>query len=431
MLRDPCAHLAALAARHGDCFVYPFGGMAETLVVLRPAIALQVLKDADSFGKSDIQTRHMQDFLGPGLLTMAGDPWRRQRRLISGGFRADRIAPMAAPLQVDIAHGLDRLERDAAAGPVDVSAAMMRLAFAAVARSLLGAEVAADDIERISDAITAVQAYLVRQIVLPWAAPLFRVSGDHGRHQALRREGDAIVAAVVDARLHRGARAADAPDADMLDRLLGADDPVSGAPMTRDAVVAEIMQLLVAGHETSSTVLAWTLWLLARHPDALAALRDELAGDHGDAADAVHRLPLMVATLKEAMRLYPPFWLIDRLALVDTVIDGVAIAAGTRIALFVHGLHHRADFWDAPGQFRPERFLGEARANERNGAFLPFGSGPRTCVGSNYAWLQMVTILSAMITRFDLRARDADVPPEALLILRARGGVWLHLAPRA
>ena len=415
MLRDPCAHLAALAARHGDCFTYPFGGMAKTMVILRPAIAQHVLKNSETlFGKSDIQTRHMQDFLGPGLLTLAGEPWRRQRRLIAGGFRADRIAEMAIPLEADVADGLTHLADAAQRGPVNASEAMMRLTFAAVARSLMGASIAAPDIARISDAIARVQAYLVRQIVLPWAAPVFRLSGAHARHQALRRDGDAIVAKVVDARLATGPAGGD-----MLDQL------ISGPPMTREALVAEIMQLLVAGHETSSTVLAWSLWLLARHPADMAALREELAATPTDQSP-----PLLLATLKEAMRLYPPFWLIDRLALESSAADGVPIPAGTRLAIFVHGLHHRADCWADPETFRPARFLGPERANERNGAFIPFGSGPRTCVGSNYAWLQMVAILSALLRRFDISAVHPQQAAEAMLILRAAGGVWLRVSPR-
>jgi cytochrome P450 len=122
--------------------------------------------------------------------------------------------------------------------------------------------------------------------------------------------------------------------------------------------------------------------------------------------------------------------MIDRVALTDSECDGVAIGKGTRVALLVSAVHRRPDFWAKPGDFCPARFLGNERANERNGAFVPFGTGPRTCVGNGYAWMQMLTILTGLIQRFDITATEDEVKPSAKLILRPAGGIRLELRRR-
>lgn len=433
MIRDPAAHLASLTEQHGDCFRYAFGGVAATLVISRPSLILHVLKTCEAaFTKSDIQTRYMQAFLGKGLLTLAGEEWRRQRRVIAAGFRADRLESLSEPLARLVVAGLEELATSAANdAPVAIDIDMMRLTFLAVARALLGADIDEAGVSRISEAILRIQGHLVRRIVLPWADSWFRLSGADERHQALRRAGDGVLAASIERRLAAGVPTG---EGDMLDALLAVRDPETGEPMSREAVVAELMQLLVAGHETSSTVLAWTLWLLARHPEALMALHEEcdavLSGRIAGAGD-VSRLPLTMATLKEAMRLYPPFWMIDRLAVSDSSCDGIDIPAGTRIALQVAIVHRRPDCWAEPAAFRPERFLGPERTNERSGAYVPFGTGPRTCVGNGYAWLQMLAILTGLVQRFDIAAVDDAVAPRALLILRPAGGIAMRLRRRA
>jgi cytochrome P450 len=432
MITNPARHLTELTMVHGDCFIYPFGGVVETLVVSRPSLIQHVLKNGEeTFGKSDIQTRHMHAYLGKGLLTLVGEPWRRQRKVIASGFRSEALQALSTSTACLVEARLIRLAVEADEGePIAIDRVMNELTFRATTRALLGADIAEDGIGLISEAIGRIQSHLVRRIVLPWAAPWFYLSGAESRHQALRRAGDSVLAAAIDRRL----KVASISGAyDILDALLAVRDSTTGSSMAQTDLVAELMQLLVAGHETSSTVLTWTLWLLAGHPESLTALRHEcseqLAGSLPKSTD-FSRLPLAVATLKEAMRLYPPFWMIDRVALTDSECDGVAIGKGTRVALLVSAVHRRPDFWAKPGDFCPARFLGNERANERNGAFVPFGTGPRTCVGNGYAWMQMLTILTGLIQRFDITATEDEVKPSAKLILRPAGGIRLELRRR-
>lgn len=398
------------------------------MVVSRPSIIHHVLKSGEgAFAKSDIQTRYMQQFLGKGLLTFHGEPWRRQRRVIAEGFAPRRLAALIAPMAAAVEAQLNELDRAGRSTPADIAPDMHRMTFTLVARSLMGAVISESDIATISHAIERVQAYLVRCIVLPWASGLHRLSGAEERHQRLRRGGDAVVARQVDARLAQGR----GDEGDMLDLLMAAAHPDGGAALGREELVCEIMQLLVAGHETSSGVLGWTLWLLAAHPAALArAMAEVEASPRATMAD-FYQMTWCIAAIKEAMRLYPPFWLIDRVAIADSQVDGITIPAGLRIALFVQGVHRRADLWHEPDAFRPERFLGDEARHERDGAYIPFGSGPRTCVGSQFAMLQMLTILAAMLRRYDIAPAARPPRARAQLTLRAGNGIWLNLRKRA
>jgi cytochrome P450 len=204
--------------------------------------------------------------------------------------------------------------------------------------------------------------------------------------------------------------------------------------MMPQELLAESMQLLAAGHETSSTVLGWTLYLLGRHHEALQRLRDEceaVLGDRPLVTSDIERLPFTTAVLKETMRLYPAFWMIDRLACADGEADGVPMPAGTRLALFVHGVHRSPAWWQAPEGFEPDRFFGPERANERACAYLPFGAGPRVCIGSAYAMLQMLMVLAAFVRRYDFALTvDRVIEPRPLLILRAGDRIFLRVQRR-
>jgi cytochrome P450 len=410
MTKNPLDVLEGYTGSRGDTFHYNFGGALPVLVSSRPALLNHVLKIcAADFAKSDIQTVRMTEFLGSGLLTLHGEPWRRRRRLIQDGFGPRALASLEAGMQACLAQDLDRPEAAALETRADAAEVVSPLTLRMVARSLLGAEFDAADVRLVSDAITRLQAFMVRRIVQPWLEPWFLLSGAVARHQRLRRLGEAVIARQIARRRATGA------EEDLLQILINALAPESGEALTESQLLAESLQLVVAGHETSSTTLVWALYLLAGHPDALARLRAECEQGIGNRLPGVgdtERLPFTTAVLKEALRLYPPFWMVDRIALTAGEADGVWIRAGERLVLLIRAAHRDPRYWSAPDSFRPERFLGEERANERNGAWIPFGAGPRTCIGARYAMVQMLMVLTAVVRRYDLERTVADPAPE-------------------
>lgn len=429
MVANPVAVFHAHLKELGDTYYYHFGGAKRVLVSSDPAVLQHVLKDNyENYRKSDIQMERMRHFLGKGLLTYHGREWMRQRRLIQQGFSPAHLERLAEDMHACLDDSIARLE--AATGPVNLAHEMMSITFTMVARSLFGARLAQEEIDTISEAIIRIQGFIVRQIVQPHLLPWFAVSGELRRHEALRERGDAILLRYVRAR-----RGGPAPERlDLLQILLDAVDADTGARMSDGEVLCECMQLLVAGHETSSNALTWTLYLLERHPEQMAKAREELdvvLGEERLGLRHVPRLKVLTRIIEEAMRIYPPFWMVDRMAAADDRVGPLEIPSGSTIIAFLYGVHHGPRRWPDPDVFQPER-LGEGdRKTTRGFTYLPFGGGARNCIGSGYAMLQMLMVLSVVLRRLDYSIADgADVEAAPMIILRQRADVTTRVWPR-
>jgi cytochrome P450 len=187
------------------------------------------------------------------------------------------------------------------------------------------------------------------------------------------------------------------------------------------------MQLLVAGHETSSNALSWLLYLLSSRPDCVDKLRQEFDSVVGGAPlsySDVPKLQFAAQVIQEALRLYPPFWMVDRLALTDDRAGDLAIPRGSTVVVFIYGVHHSPQYWENPERFDPDRFT---KANENlHSPFthLPFGAGPRGCIGGNHATLQILMILRVLLKRYDLQlAPGQTIEAQPMVILRPKHGI--------
>ncbi len=429
MISNPVQVFLHHTARMGESYYYYFGGLKKVLISSDPDVLRHILKDNyTNYPKSTIQIDRMGHFLGPGLLTSHGDYWRQQRRLIQRGFHASTLATLGPIMHASLEESLSRFNATVHQGALDLCSWMMSLTFSMVARSLFSARMTDDEIQLISDTITKIQTFLVRQIVRPYLAPWVAVSGEFGRHEAMRERGDAILLRHI-----RSRRAQPGNEGDLLQILLGALNCDTGQGMSDAQVLCESMQILVAGHETSSTALAWTLYLLCRHPDYLQRARDEFNSVVGNArltSSHIPQLKLNTHILEEALRIYPPFWMVDRVAINEDRVKDIEIARGTTIIAFIYGAHHAARHWTDPESFRPERFDEDAQQINRGFTYLPFGAGARGCIGANYAMLQMLMILSAILRRYEFSLiSDHAVETHPMIILRARGGIWVRIRP--
>jgi cytochrome P450 len=200
-----------------------------------------------------------------------------------------------------------------------------------------------------------------------------------------------------------------------------------GEGMSDELVLSESMQLLVAGHETSSNALSWILYLLSSRPDCLERLRREFDSVLGEAPltyGDVSRFEFASEVIQEALRLYPPFWMLDRMAVADDRAGDVAIPRGSTVIVFVYGAHHAPKYWQNAELFDPGRFT---KANEKLHppfTYLPFGAGPRGCIGGNYAMLQILMILSVLLRRYDFQLSPGQtIEPRPMVILRPRHGI--------
>lgn len=426
MVDNPMKVLWKHAQVHGPTFVYYFGGVRKTIVTSEPAILRHVLKDNyDNYPKSEIQVENMVEFLGPGMLTEHGEPWKKRRRLIQHGFRPKTFGRLAEIMRTSLDATLPDLGRRAAAGPVSLADEMMALTFGMAARTLFGANMANQEIQTISDAITDVQRFMVKQIIRPYLRPWYAINGQLAKHQAMRRQGDSVLRGRIQER-----KASTEAHEDVLQDMIEAQatDPV----MTDQQILHDGMQLLVAAHETSSTALTWMLYLLMQHPEYMTAVRDELESVIGDAAVEprhVSELTVTMRVIKETLRLYPPFWMVDRRAMVDDHVAGVSIPADSTVVAFIYAAHHDPGQWPDPGRFDPDRFDIDDRRPNLGFTYLPFGGGPKSCIGERYALLQMTCVLHAVLRNYDVSLAQ-PTSEQPLFILRPSDGVLAHVRPR-
>lgn len=363
----------------------------------------------------------LKPVLGDGLVTSDGALWRRQRALLQPAFRAERVRGFVAGMGEEalaLAARWEALE----GGATDVARGMSSLALAIAVRALFGAEPRAED-AAIAAAVEEAQGWISARF---WSlAPRWTARLPTPANRRFRRALaalDATVDRVVAERLRRGMAGED-----LLGLLLSAQAEAA-APDLRQ-VRDEAMTMLLAGHETTAAALAWTWHLLALHPQEAQRLRDECAFLEGRApgwAD-VGRLERARAVANEAMRLYPPVGWTSRLAARADTIAGVAIPAGSTLIVSPWLLHRDPRLWAEPERFDPARFLPGAPRPPAY-AHIPFGGGPRTCIGSHFALTEMVVALAVLAPRFaPEHVAGHTVEPELMVTLRPRGGLKMRM----
>ena len=424
MARNPVQVLTKYTELLGDTFRFYFGGVKEAIVTTSPAVIQHVLKNNwENYHKSEIQTKRMGHFLGKGLLTTEGEPWRTQRRLIQKGFDRKQLDILSGIMQDSLAESFRAFDAEACQGTLDICPHLTRMTFGMVGRSLFGARLKEDDINLISRTISIIQEFMVRQTIQPYLNPWFSVSGELRRHEELRTRADGILLDYIKRRRQ------EPPGQDLLQILMEARY-TDGEGMSDELVLSESMQLLVAGHETSSSALAWLLYLLSSRPDCLARLREEfdsvLAGEPLTYSH-VPKLEFAARIVQEGLRLYPPFWMVDRMALADDRVGDLLIPKGSTVVVFVYGVHHSPRHWEDPERFDPQRFTAAKEKLRHPFNWLPFGGGPRGCIGGNYATLQIFMVLSVLLKKYDFQlAAGQTIEERPMVILRPKHGIRMN-----
>ena len=421
IVRNPVQVLSTYTGQYGDSFRFYLGGLKEAMVTTDPAVIQHVLKtNAENYQKSEIQVKRMGHFLGKGLLTTHGEPWKTQRRLIQKGFDRRQLDALSIIMQDSLSDSLRYFDTATRNGPVDIYPHLMKITFAMVARSLFGARLKDGDIDLVSNTICTVQEFIVKQTLQPYLNPWFAATGELRRHDEMRTRADNVLLEYITERRRQP------PGNDLLQTLMDARYS-DGYGMSDELVLSESMQLLVAGHETSSNALSWMLYLLSTRPECLQRVRGEFDSGLGDAPlghGDVLKFPYATQVIQEALRLYPPFWMVDRMAVADDRVGDLAIPAGSTVIVFVYGAHHAPERWPDPERFDPERFLKEKEKGRTPFTYLPFGGGPRVCIGNHYAMLQILMILRALVRKYDFQLTPGQtIEARPMVILRPKNGI--------
>jgi len=426
--RDPLGLLERMARDYGDVSFVRLGDRRVHLLNHPDLIKDVLVNEARRFhkGRGLELAKHL---LGEGLLTSEGDFHRRQRRLAQPAFHQQRIALYATAMVEHAERTSERWARLAggATPPViDIHQEMMRLTLGIVGKTLFGTEVE-DQAQEIGQAITTSMELFRSFTTLPFAPLLERLPlPSTWRFLRARALLDTTIYRLIESR-----RGAAEDRGDLLSMLLLAQDEEGSGGMTDQQVRDEAMTLFLAGHETTANALTWTWYLLSRHADVetrLHAELDQVLGDRPAKAEDMPRLTYTWRVLAEAMRLYPPAWVIGRRAIEDYEVAGYRMPKGSIVLVSQWVTHRDARFFPDPDRFDPDRWTDEARAARPRFAYFPFGAGPRICIGEHFAWLEGVLVLATLARRWRPRlAPGHRVALQPSITLRPKGGMKMLL----
>ncbi len=381
-------------------------GTKQFIVTRDPGFIDHILrKNHRNYNKSEIQTDSLGRFIGYGLLTSNGDFWLRQRRLIQPGFHHERIGALYSNIDCTVRRFLETFPK----GAVDVYPLMNRLAFDIVMNALFNVEIADSHREKLGRFVAETQDFVIRDIRQPHKRWWYRLSGEMKKNLEKSKEARDIIREIILTRKHSTQK-----HGDLLDMLLDARYEDNGEPMPEEQLIDEILVLIIAGHETTANALSWTLYLLGTHPEWITKLR--AATSSLDIQSTVTN-DVVNSVLSESMRLYPPAYVSDRVSLADDSYGAYTYPANTIVILFYYGLHRDPAHWVNPDSFDPGRFV-DGKWKERSKVFLPFGAGPRLCIGNSFALAEMAIFLKSFVQTFEF-APAASVPHvKALVTLR-------------
>ena len=425
MRRDPLGFYRSCAREHGDLVAFRLGHK-RFLLVSDPEMITDVLATNNDAYRKIYLLRMNRLLFGDGLLTSEGEIWRRQRRLAQPAFHHQRLAGYSQVMAIETERILSTWRNGETR---DVHVDLMDLTLRIAGRALFGADVA-PDVGTVAEALrVALERHVIRMESLLPLPERFPTPGSLRLQRAVGRL-DRIIYRIIEQRRSGGSR-----QSDLLGMLLAARDEVDGTGMTDRQLRDEALTLLLAGHETTAIALTWTLYLLSRHPQVEATLAAESAEVLRGRAPAMDDLPRLAFTRRvvtESLRLYPPAWAFGREAIRDTRLGDHRVTAGTSVVISPWVLHRDPRYFSEPETFDPSRWAGGLSKRLPAFAYVPFGGGPRRCIGSEFAMTEAVLLLAMITQRFHLALSPGHpVTPWPTITLRPRHGMRMALRARS
>jgi len=419
------AELFDLPFRKGRWFGQTFVNACD------PAIMQAVFLDqVDRFEKSVAQQRVLRPIVGDGLLTVEGEAWRTQRRAAAPAFRHTALLRLL-PTMAQVAEAtVARMGAVPDGEAVDVAPLMTRAASDVVMKTMMAGDESFD-----VAAGGAMAAQYMEGLGKPDLLDLFGVPDWiprpwRARYRRIASRMRAMAASALEARRARGGLGG----GDLLGDLIAARDPETGRALTDQELIDNILTFIGAGYETTAVALTWALYLIASAPEVQARLHEEAAqvlGDRPITGEDLARLTFHDQVIRETMRLYPPVAALQRRAIADADLGPVQVRSGDEVVCLSYVLHRSRRLWDRPETFDPDRFSPERSQDRHRFAFMPFGAGPRICIGAQFATMEMIAFLSTFVRRFTFEPSPGLAPlPRMRLTLRPDRPMRLIVRPR-
>ncbi len=386
------------------------------LFTRNPGLIKHILqKQHRKYEKSPLQTVDLAKYIGHGILTSSGEHWRTHRRMVQPAFHKKKLQNLMGVMREAILMELERIEP----GKVqDVFPLMGDLAFQVVAKSLFSSSDIREKMSRLQYITEANQRMLIKEMRQPYLKWWYRQSGKIDKHLKMAGEGKRLLLDIIEERRSSGLE-----KDDLLDMLLRARYE-DGSPMPDGQLLDEVLILFTAGHETTANALSFTLFLLAKNP----SIQDQVYGEVSkvnfedsniDLLQGVMQLQFVKQCIEEALRLYPPAYVIDRVATEDDTFEDILLPKGTMVLMSIYELHRYSNFWERPLEFDPSRFK-EADKKDYGDYYYPFGAGPRMCVGNNFAMYEMIIAIAEIVKKYSISSDLKNIEINPLISLKPK-----------
>ncbi|MEJ1222691.1 cytochrome P450 [Sediminicola sp. 1XM1-17] len=401
---------------HGDSFKVQLTTKETVLFTRNPGLIKHILqKQHKKFEKSPLQTVDLAKYIGHGILTSNGEHWRTHRRMVQPAFHKKKLQNLMGVIREAILFELQRIKPNI---EQDVFPLMGDLAFQVVAKSLFSSSDIRERMSKLQHITEANQRMLIKEMRQPYLRWWYRLSGKIDRHLEMAKEGQKLLLEIIDERRNSGQE-----KDDLLDMLLQARYE-DGSSMPDGQLIDEVLILFTAGHETTANTLGFALFLLAKHPEIQEQVFEEVSKVNFDDPEldlmqGAMQLPLVKQCLDEALRLYPPAYVIDRMAVEDDVYEDISLPKDTLVLMSIYELHRYAEFWEKPAAFVPSRFA-TADKKDYGDYYYPFGAGPRMCVGNNFAMYEMILAVSEIIGKYRIKTALEEVEINPLISLKPK-----------
>jgi cytochrome P450 len=405
------------------CSLGPKWLMPEIVIATSPQGGRDILGRTDAFVEKTTVHAEMRNLMGENLFDTTHDRWLPRKRTLQPIFTKKQVRAFAGHMT----HAAEMVSEPWLAGTqVDLDVESRRLTMRALGRSVLGIDLD-EHADAIAEPMRVALSYIADRSLRPVRAP--RWLPTLARHRArtavktLRKLGYDIL---------QGCRADPTLDAPLIQALIAATDPMTGQVLSDDDICNEMLVFLLAGHDTTATALTYALWAIGRHQDIQDKMAAEVAaiGDRALTPDDLPQLGYTVQVLHEALRLCPPAAMLGREALQDIEVDGYRVKAGTLVVYSIYAVQRDPSLWEDPLAFNPDRFSPEQAKSRDRWQYIPFGGGPRSCIGDHFAMLEATLALATIVRRTEIRSASQAFPMAVPFTTVAEAPVYAEVRAR-
>lgn len=421
--------IQGLVAKYGDIFslTLPFTRLA---VAASPEYARYVLLDNNKNYRKSLAYELIALLLGNGLLTSEGEFWKKQRKLIQPAFHKRKLDELTAMMVQRTEAEVEALRKHEETGEYfDVTHLTTQLTLDIISKAIFSSGID-DKAEFVADKITQLNLTATEKLNSPIRLPQYIPTPTNLREKKTIAALDEVIYNIINQR-----KASGESKSDLLSMLLDARDEETGEGMDPKQLRDEIMTIFIAGNETTANALAWVFYLLSQHPE----VEQKMCAEVDEKMKSISRIDFtnvnsfvyVKQVIEESMRLYPPAWMVGRRNYEDDEIGGYRIIKNTNVLVPIYYLHRSEKYWTDPEVFNPDRFAPEKRNSIDRFVYMPFGGGPRFCIGNNFALLEMQIIVALFYSKYTFRLKPGFVvEPEPLITMRPKYGMMMKVVKR-